>query len=133
MLPSLLIAVSLIFIAINLIYFFIKREQEESYLNTTLLYKLIIVLSALILGFACLYYFLSYFEVVIRVGDPLGEAVDPSFLTYLYFSGVTMLSIGYGDFVPVNHARLFAVIQAGLGILLPTAYFVQAIASRKSE
>lgn len=37
-----------------------------------------------------------------------------------------MLSIGYGDLVTMGYARFFAVVQAGLGLLLPSAYFVKA-------
>ncbi len=36
---------------------------------------------------------------------------------YLYFSIVTQTTIGYGDYWPLGIARLFACIQAGVGII----------------
>ncbi|MFC4389339.1 hypothetical protein ACFOZ1_16305 [Gracilibacillus marinus] len=35
--------------------------------------------------------------------------------------------------LPVNTARFFALIQATIGVLLPTAYFVQAITYSKNK
>ena len=38
------------------------------------------------------------------------------FPTYLYFSGVTFLTLGYGDIIPLNGiGRALAVGEAGLG------------------
>jgi len=36
---------------------------------------------------------------------------------YLYFSFVTQATIGYGDFLPLGFSRLFACLQAGVGIV----------------
>src|SRR5690606_24296049 len=77
-------------------------------------------------GFALIYFLLAFNIDVLRLNDESGRKVGEDFWDYLYFSGVTMLSIGYGDMVPVGYARFFAVIQAALGLLLPSAYFVKA-------
>lgn len=50
--------------------------------------------------------------------------------SHLYFSGVTLLSVGYGDLVPVGSARFFALIQAAIGFLLPTAFFIRALGEK---
>ena len=36
---------------------------------------------------------------------------------YLYFSFVTQATIGYGDLLPLGFSRLFACLQAGVGIV----------------
>jgi hypothetical protein len=42
--------------------------------------------------------------------------VDHDFGTYLYFSGTTFFTLGYGDLVPICGAgRLLSVVEAGLG------------------
>ncbi|MFC3041574.1 ion channel [Virgibacillus xinjiangensis] len=46
---------------------------------------------------------------------------------------VTILSVGYGDLVPVGPARLFALLEAGIGLLLPSAYFMKAISSSDNK
>ncbi|MFB5662555.1 potassium channel family protein [Alteribacillus sp. HJP-4] len=78
-------------------------------------------------GFAILYYMLSLNETVLMINDPTGEAANHDFWNCLYFSGVTILSVGYGDLVPVGSARFFSLIQAAIGLLLPAAYFMKAI------
>ncbi|WP_232336679.1 potassium channel family protein [Planococcus lenghuensis] len=79
------------------------------------------------IGFAVLYYLMSFETTVIRVSTEEGRDGGENFLDYLYFSGVTILSVGYGDLVPVGYARFFALLEAAIGFLLPTAYFVRAI------
>lgn len=79
------------------------------------------------IGFAVLYYLLAMEGDVVRVGTEEGKDGGENFLDYLYFSGVTLLSVGYGDLVPVGKARFFALIQAAIGFLLPTAFFIRVL------
>lgn len=129
MLSGILIGVTLLFLIVNLYYFFTNKSFKNSYFSSILFYKLFFVLVGITLGFACLYYILSFNEVVLRINDPTGEPADVTFLESLYFSGVTILSVGYGDLVPVGSARFFSLIQASIGLLLPTAYFMKALSS----
>jgi potassium channel LctB len=124
---------AIIFILLNLIYFFRKKRFRESSIHTGLLLQMFFTLTGLTLGFALLYYFLSMQETILRVNDPTDAAVDPTFLEALYFSGVTILSVGYGDFVPVGSARFFSLIQAALGLLIPSAFFLTAIGQKMQE
>ncbi len=49
------------------------------------------------------------------VRDAQGQPVD--LLTYLYLSGVTLFTVGYGDVTPVTPlGRLLAVVESGLGL-----------------
>jgi hypothetical protein len=62
--------------------------------------------TGLIAGFALLYWSLG----------SLPGAKDNGFLTYLYFSGTTFFTLGYGDLVPTAvPGRALAVIEAGIG------------------
>ena len=85
------------------------------------------------IGFGIVYYLLALEGPVLRVGTEDGENGGETFLDYLYFSGVTMLSVGYGDLVPVGTARFFALIQAGIGFLLPTAFFIRALSEKEGR
>ncbi|WP_417897968.1 potassium channel family protein [Bacillus haimaensis] len=84
-------------------------------------------------GFAVLYYLLSFEEVILKIPNSTGTQGKGDFFTYLYFSGVTILSVGYGDVVPVGSARFFSLIQASIGLLLPTAYFMKAMNGSNDE
>ena len=131
MISAILVMITILFLLANLYYFFTNKSYKESYFSSAMFYKLFFILLSLTLGFAVLYYLLSLNEVILRVNDPTGEAADQTFMDFLYFSGVTILSVGYGDFVPVGSARFFALIQASLGLMLPAAYFMKALSGSR--
>ncbi|MGN8647199.1 ion channel [Gracilibacillus sp. HCP3S3_G5_1] len=126
-----LMVAAIIFITVQLMYFFQNKTYKKSYFSTALFKKLFFVLFGITFGFTLLYYALSFQETVVvhEVSD--NTPIEHSFTNLLYFSGVTLLSIGYGDMVPVNSARFFALIQAAIGVLLPTAYFMKALDQSK--
>ena len=63
----------------------------------------------LIVGFALLHWSLGTML-------SLPRATDDSFATYLYFSGTTFFTLGYGDVVPTSSGgRLLSVFEAGIG------------------
>ena len=124
---------AIIFILVNLIYFFKDKHFKYSYFSTTLFYKLFFVLFSIMIAFAVLYYVLSFEDPMLRVSSPSGKPVEHTFLNYLYYSGVTILSVGYGDYIPTGHIRFFALLEAAIGLLLPTAYFMKVLESKGKE
>lgn len=130
---TILVTIALLFIAGNLYYFFTNKTYKKSRFSTALFLKLFFVLLGVALGFAILYYALSLHTVILRVSSSTGNPADESFLNLLYFSGVTLLSVGYGDLIPVGAIRFFALIEASIGVLLPTAYFMKAMDSSKDQ
>lgn len=133
MISTILIGLSLVFMTANLIHFFAGHRYERSYFQSSLFQKLFIAMAGIIFGFAVLYYALALETPVLRLNDEDGRESKGGFLEYLYFSGVTMLSVGYGNLVPVGPARFFAILQAGIGLLLPTAFFVRALHEREDN
>ncbi|PRO67016.1 potassium channel family protein [Alkalicoccus urumqiensis] len=120
-------------IAANLIYYIRYKRFRESSLHTGLFLHMFFLLTAVTFGFALLYWGMSLGGPVLKVNDPTDIIVNVSFMEALYFSGVTMLSVGYGDFVPVGAVRFFALIQAGLGLLIPSAFFLTALGQKQQE
>ncbi|WP_018924364.1 potassium channel family protein [Salsuginibacillus kocurii] len=57
----------------------------------------------------------EYFE-----HPPLNYLVKP-----FYFSAVTLFSVGYGDISPFGLAKVFAVLEAMIGYILPAAVVMQ--------
>ncbi|HET7628177.1 MAG TPA: potassium channel family protein [Bacillales bacterium] len=45
----------------------------------------------------------------------------------LYFSAITLLSVGYGDITPFGWSRAVSVIEALVGYLLPATVMVQVV------
>ncbi len=63
--------------------------------------------AGLICGFALLH---------LALGTPLTQARDADYATYLYFSGTTFFTLGYGDVTPEGTlGRGLSVVEAGLG------------------
>ncbi|WP_308017616.1 potassium channel family protein [Alkalihalobacillus deserti] len=133
MFSTILVAVTIVFILVNLFSFFIRKSYRKSFFHSPLFFQLFFNMIGIAFGFACLYYLLSFNNVILRVDSLMGDPAEETFWNFLYFSGVTLLSIGYGDYVPVGSARLFAVIEAAIGILLPVAYFLKAMSNNDDK
>lgn len=91
-------------------------------------YMLLIIYAVVIVGFGLIYFVLSMQDIVlvengelrqVSILDALGQAV--------YFSGVTMLTIGYGDITPVGIGKIIALMQALIGYILPTAFVLRLV------
>ena len=92
-----------------------NRKRREKYLGTfgplSLLLLLTLWAAGLIIGYATVHWGLE---------TKLNIPGKSDFATYLYISGETFFTLGYGDIVPVlNLGRLIAVIEAanGFGLL----------------
>jgi hypothetical protein len=65
--------------------------------------------AGLIVGFALLHWSLG-------TGLKFEQQADDHFVTYLYFSGTTFFTLGYGDVVPTGTVgRVLGTVEAGLG------------------
>lgn len=87
---------------------------------------LIFVLS--VLGFSLCYWILGYFtghEVV-------AQGNKASFWENLYFSVVSITTLGYGDFTPQGASRLIAALEAVFGIVF-IGYSITQVLSVKQE
>jgi potassium channel LctB len=51
--------------------------------------------------------------------------------TCIYFSAVTLFSVGYGDIAPVGIGRFIAVLEALVGYTIPTAFVARTVFDRK--
>ncbi len=62
-----------------------------------------------------------------------GKIKDLKFREALYFSSVTFTTVGYGDIVPLGIYRLFASLEAILGITINTALIGYILASTREN
>lgn len=51
----------------------------------------------------------------------------------IYFSAMTVFTVGYGDITPVGVAKAFVIVQTFLGYLLPAAFVVSGFANRREH
>lgn len=124
---SILLAIALLFIGVHVFTFFRRQTYKQTAFDMRLFSHLFVTLFSVMIGFALIYYALSRDGVILVTSLETMTAVEPSWSNLLYFSGVTLLSIGFGDLLPIGPARLFALLEAAIGILLPTAFFVKSL------
>jgi potassium channel LctB len=69
---------------------------------------------------------------LMEAGSPVGADLH-GLLSALYFSFVTATSVGYGDIVPVGVARVMAVGEAVVGLLIFGAVVAKFVSHRQDE
>ncbi len=102
----------------RVIPFRLARQRRHKTLNIVgpLLLPLLIItyLLLLVLGFALIYYAHMPAQFVV---EP--EAASHPFIESIYFSGITLTTVGYGDIAPHTTAmRLVALIESASGFAL---------------
>jgi len=87
----------------------------------------------LVLSFGLMYWFWGFWgdACLLDRGEPCGTGIE-SLGVSLYFSFVTATSVGFGDVIPVGPARLLAVVEGGLALLI-FGVLVSKLVSHRQE
>lgn len=121
----------LIIVIGSVVQFIFSREyrtDKKIGIAYDIFYTLLIIYIIVIIGFSFLYYMLSFYDVVLYEENATNEqSLLAIWWRSFYFSGVTMLTIGYGDVIPLGVGRLFALLQALIGFILPTAFVLKVV------
>ncbi|MGX4670297.1 potassium channel family protein [Cerasibacillus sp. JNUCC 74] len=124
---------AIVFILGKSLFDFIHGEQLQHYMrrrgfSLELFYVLITIYCIVIIGFGLIYFVLSMqAPILVEHGELKQVSVFGSLMHSLYFSGVTILTIGYGDITPIGVGRLIAIVQALIGYILPTAFVLRLV------
>ncbi|OZU87774.1 hypothetical protein CIL03_15530 [Virgibacillus indicus] len=111
-----------------------RMERSDSRFSAELFYILMIIYSIVIIGFGLIYFILSFQGIILVEHGELRQVnVLGSVIHSLYFSGVTLLTIGYGDITPIGIGRFIALIQALIGYVLPTAFVLKLVQSTREK
>jgi len=95
--------------------------------------KLIFLWLGMIVGFGLVYWIAGIgMGMGLQAGNVGVKADGKGFITAIYFSFVTALSIGYGDVVPLGWFRLVAIIEGAAGLLI-FGCVVSKLVSRRQE
>lgn len=104
-----------------------KNSHERSvFYNSLALFMMCI---NIIITFTVIYLLLDFLKLgaIIdhhRAISPLPYWID-HFTRTLYFSAITLLSVGYGDITPFGWSRGVAIVEASAGYILPAVITVQ--------
>ncbi|MFB1052127.1 ion channel [Paraliobacillus sp. JSM ZJ581] len=122
-----IVAVIMMFILIMAsIYSFVTSKiYQSSYFSYQIFASLLLVYIVVLIGFGSIYFWLSLHDVLLIEfsKQPEGELNRiEAFAHAFYFSGVTLMTVGYGDITPIGWGRMIALIEALIGYILPAAF-----------
>ena len=127
-------AIILAFISVgrSMIAIMKNTRVPGSLISVYKMFLLFLVYLTMIIAFGCVYLSFIIMDVpVLQEGqmDLSNMPLTPlaRIQTVLYFSAVTLLSVGYGDVTPIGIGRWIAIIEALIGYLMPAAFFVTTI------
>lgn len=103
-----------------------SNSNEEKGINLYNLLALFFLYINISIFFALIYCFLDIYKLGYLVDhfatpNHQGQSID-LVTRSLYFSVITLLSVGYGDISPFGWARGFAMLEALTGYVLPAAF-----------
>lgn len=111
----------------------IQYDKLKRNISIEVFYTLIVIYLTIITGFGLIYFILSFDHVVLIDMAAKEKSLLEKLTESLYFSGVTMMTIGYGDVSPIHIGRIIAIIQALIGYILPTAFVLKIVQTSQSE
>ncbi|MCA0992588.1 MULTISPECIES: ion channel [Guptibacillus] len=126
------IILALISVGRSMIALMKRTRVPGSLLSVYKMFLLFLVYLTMITAFGSMYLSLIILDIpVLQEGqvDLADMTLTPltRVQSVLYFSAVTLLSVGYGDLTPIGIGRWIAIIEALIGYLMPAAFFVTTI------
>ena len=87
------------------------------------------IYATVMIGFGLMYLLLELhgFPVLNYSYESLGNNFLERLETGLYFSAVTLFSVGYGEIAPVGIGRIIAVSEALIGYTIPAAFVARTV------
>ncbi|WP_141434349.1 ion channel [Bacillus sp. 03113] len=105
-----------------------KWVSYEYFLSLAFIYL------TLLIGFSLIYTLLEINGfVVLDDGLGVGRTFLNRFMRGLYFSGMTLFSVGYGEIVPVGIGRVLALIEAFFGFAIPAVFVTKTFMEVEKE
>jgi potassium channel LctB len=127
----LIVVILVIVMSIRLLFLPTKTKGNqisiENFLFLALLYATIMI------GFGIVYLLLEMkgFLVIVESNENIGIDFFSRLITYIYFSGITLFSVGYGDIAPIGISRVVVVLEALIGYAIPAAFVARAVFDRE--
>ncbi len=108
--------------------FITKYSRNQSISLENVILHLLIYITVL-MGFGLLYMVLDVtgHPVLIENGQVLQGNYFEKIASSMYFSAITLLSVGYGDITPIGIGRWLAIVEALLGYTIPVAFVVRMV------
>lgn len=105
-----------------------QRDPRQSITFDNLLLLLLTYIIVLV-GFGLIYTTLTFsgLEVLLELEGYVKGTYFEVLGAGMYFSAVTLFSVGYGDITPIGIGRWLAVLEALLGYAMPAGFVVRTV------
>ncbi|WP_379971088.1 ion channel [Ectobacillus sp. sgz5001026] len=106
-----------------------KTSGTNSFFSLSNLVLLSLVYLTVLIAFGLGYFVLEEigFLVLKEHGNAITVNPRETVGTTMYFSAITLFSVGYGDITPIGFGRFIAVIEALIGYTLPFAFVARIV------
>ncbi|WP_035099318.1 potassium channel family protein [Anoxybacteroides tepidamans] len=125
----LLVGLVVIVMLASIISFWTTQTRGRQYISIENLFTLMLLYLTMMIGFGLIYAWMEmngYEAFVKSLGRTNGEFVH-ILHDSLYFSAITLLSVGYGDIIPIGTGRWIAMLEALLGYIIPAAFVARFV------
>ncbi|MFG6117514.1 potassium channel family protein [Halobacillus sp. MO56] len=128
MIETILLLFITLLLIVSLTSFFRELISDNHHFSLTVFTGLLILYAIVMSGFGLIYFILSMNGIPLLAGGGLQqEALLDRIGQAIYFSGVTLLTVGYGDIIPIGWGRPIALFEALIGYTIPAAMFVRVV------
>lgn len=125
-----LLAMIIFFIMMSLRTLFVPYRLKEKWVSFENFMYLFFVYITIMIGFGLIYALFQLNGIRVYI-DSRQMASSLTFFDYLqssiYFSGVTLFSVGFGDLIPIGWGRVLVLVEALIGYTIPAAFVARAV------
>jgi potassium channel LctB len=127
------IIIIILCILLSLRELFIPGKIKGKKMSIENFFILAIIYATVMIGFGLIYYLVGAqgHPVLIEADHNQSETTLGRVETSLYFSAITLFSVGYGDIAPIGIGRIIAVLQALIGYTIPAAFVARTVFDRR--
>lgn len=124
-----LLLVVTICIFMSLRTLFIPNKIKGKIVSLENFLLLILIYATTVIGFGVIYvlFELRGATILLDTGEVLTGDFFLKLESSLYFSAMTLFSVGHGDVVPLGVGRMIALLEALIGYTIPAAFVARAV------
>jgi len=122
-------------LVLSIVSVWTSQVSEHKYVSLENLIVLISLYLTMMIGFGLIYTILEIngYNVFVKNYNDIAGGFFSVLQDSLYFSATTLLSVGYGDVIPIGAGRWLAVVEALLGYIMPAAFVARVVIDWEKE
>jgi len=108
---------------------------QEKFISWESFLYLLYIFATIMIGFGLIYFLMLQmgWPILLENGEFFSGNVLDHLFTSIYFSAVTLFSLGYGDVAPVGIGRFVSIVESMIGYTIPAAFVVRTIIHFRGE